>query len=280
MVISINTNSSALVALQQLNATNRDLDKIQERISSGYKVRNAKDDPGSFAVAQKERADLDAYDAVGQSVQRGINILDVSLEALKTISNLLIEMKTKSVQAANPILLPAERALIDSGYQEYVSQLTVIINAATFDGVNIINKDPVVPATDNLDILAEPTANPALSITVPAINIKAITTNLFGNVNTLAAAQAEMTALDGMSQAINAAMAVMGGNLSRLENHSGFVSKLQDALRIGIGSLVDADLTRESALLKSVQVQQQLSSQALQIANSRPQQILALFQNN
>ncbi len=280
MVVSINTNTSALIALQQLNATNRELDKIQDRVSSGLKVRTAKDDAGSFAVAQKERADLDAYDSVGHSVQRGINVLDISLEALKTISNLLIEMKTKAVQAANPALQPAQRSLINSDYQEYVSQVTIIINAATFDGVNILNKDPVVPATDDLNILAEPTANPALSIIVPAINIKAITTALFGDVNTLATAQAEMTALDGISQSLSAAMAVMGSNLSRLENHSSFVSKLQDSLRVGIGSLVDADLTRDSALLKSVQIQQQLSTQALQIANSRPQQILALFQNN
>ena len=280
MVVSINTNSSALVALQQLNSTSKELDKIQERISSGYKVLRAKDDSGAFSVAQKERADLDAYDAVGQSVQRGINILDISIEALKTISNLLIDMKAKSVEATNPTLQPAERLLIDTDYQQYVAQLTLIINSATYDGVNIINKNPVVPATDNINVLSEPTANPALSIVIPAINITAATTSLLGNIGSIAAAQNEMTVLDGISQSINAAMAAVGGNLFRLEKHSDFVFKLQDALRVGIGSLVDTDLTRDSALLKSVQVQQQLSTQALQIANSRPQQILALFQNN
>lgn len=280
MVVSINTNSSALVALQQLNSSNKELDKIQERISSGYKVLRAKDDSGAFSVAQKERADLDAYDAVGQSVQRGINILDISIEALKTISNLLIDMRAKSVEATNPTLQPAERLLIDTDYQQYVAQLTLIINSATYDGVNIINKNPVVPATDNINVLSEPTANPALSIVIPAINITAATTSLLGNIGSIAAAQNEMTVLDGISQSINAAMATVGGNLFRLEKHSDFVFKLQDALRVGIGSLVDADLTRDSALLKSVQVQQQLSTQALQIANSRPQQILALFQNN
>ena len=60
MVVSIKTNTSALVALQQLNAANRDLDEIQDRVATGLKVRNAKDDAGTFAVAQKQRADLDA----------------------------------------------------------------------------------------------------------------------------------------------------------------------------------------------------------------------------
>ena len=278
MVISIKTNTSALVALQQLAANNKELDVIQDRVSTGLKIRSARDDATSFSVAQKQRADLDAYDAVGQSVQRGINVLDISLEAMKEISNLLIDMKAKAVLAANPTLTPASRAMIDADYQAYVSQITTIINSATFDGFNLISKDPVVPATDDMTILAEPTANPALSITVPAINVKAITSALLGNVSTLAGATAEMTVLETVSGALSSAMAVMGGNLKRLETHSGFVAKLQDALTIGIGNLVDADLTAESARLKSVQIQQQLSTQSLQIANSRPQTILTLFQ--
>lgn len=279
MVVSIKTNTSALVALQQLNATNIELDSIQDRVATGLKIRTAKDDAGTFAVAQKQRADLDAYDAVGQSVQRGINILDVSIAALETLSNLIIDMKSKAVQAADPSLSATNRALINADYQAYVSQVATIIDAATFDGFNLINKNPVVPATDDLNILAEPTASAALSINVPAVNIKAATSGVFNGVTTLADAQAEVAALNTMLQSVTGALATLGGNALRLETHAGFVVKLQDSLTVGIGSLVDADLGRESARLQSVQVQQQLSTQALQIANSRPQQILALFQN-
>lgn len=278
MVVSIKTNSSALVALQQLNATNKELDSIQDRVATGLKIRSAKDDAGTFAVAQKQRADLDAYDAVGQSVQRGVNILDVSISALETLSNLIIEMKSKAVQAADPSLSVANRALINADYQAYVSQVATIIDAATFDGFNLINKNPVVPATDDLNVLAEPTANPAFSINVPAVNIKAATTSVFTNVATLPAAQAEVTALNTMLQTVTSALASLGGNSLRLDTHSNFIVKLQDSLTIGIGSLVDADLGRESARLQAVQIQQQLSTKALQIANSRPQQILSLFQ--
>lgn len=280
MVVSIKTNTSALVALQQLNATNKELDSIQDRVATGLKIRTAKDDAGTFAVAQKQRADLDAYDAVGQSVQRGTNILDVSIAALEALSNLIISMKSKAVQAADPSLSTANRALVNADYQAYVSQVGTIIDAATFDGFNLINKNPVVPATDDLNVLAEPTASAALSINVPAVNIKAATTAVFTNVATLAAAQTEVTSLNTMLQTVTGALASLGGNALRLETHSNFIVKLQDSLTIGIGSLVDADLGRESARLQSVQIQQQLSTQALQIANSRPQQILALFQGN
>lgn len=279
MVISINTNSSALIALQQLNATNRELDITQNRVSTGYKVAVSKDDPSTFAVAQKQRADFDAYDSVDQSVQRGRNILDVSIKALESISNLLIEMKSKAVQAANPALTPQSRQMIDADYQAYAAQVTTIINSATFDNTNLINKNPVVPATDDLVVITEPTASTSASIIIPAVNVMASTTAVFGTVNTLVNATAELTALDTVQQFVNNTLASLGGSAKRLEVHSSFVKKLQDSLTIGIGFLVDADLTAESARLKSVQIKQQLSTQSLQIANSRPQLILGLFQD-
>jgi flagellin len=56
------------------------------------------------------------------------------------------------------------------------------------------------------------------------------------------------------------------------------VVKLSDALEVGIGNLVDADLAKESARLQSLQVKQQLGVQALSIANQNPQTILSFFQ--
>jgi flagellin len=52
---------------------------------------------------------------------------------------------------------------------------------------------------------------------------------------------------------------------------------LTDSLKSGIGSLVDADMEAASARLQALQVQQQLGTQALSIANQAPQNILSLF---
>jgi flagellin len=78
---------------------------------------------------------------------------------------------------------------------------------------------------------------------------------------------------------LNSELARLGASAKRVENHSIFVSKLQDAITGGIGNLVDADLASESARLQSLQVKQQLGTQALSIANQAPQTILSLFRN-
>ena len=63
----------------------------------------------------------------------------------------------------------------------------------------------------------------------------------------------------------------------RIETQTEFISGLTDALKSGIGTLVDADMEEASARLQALQVQQQLGVQALSIANQAPQSILALF---
>ncbi|MBT3700855.1 MAG: flagellin, partial [Alphaproteobacteria bacterium] len=62
-----------------------------------------------------------------------------------------------------------------------------------------------------------------------------------------------------------------------IDVQSEFTVQLVDILKEGVGNLVDADLAEESAALQSLQIKQQLGVQALSIANSGPQSILALF---
>jgi flagellin len=72
-------------------------------------------------------------------------------------------------------------------------------------------------------------------------------------------------------------MATLGSGSKRLEIQKAFVGKLTDSITVGIGNLVDADLAKESALLQSLQVKQQLGLQALSIANQAPGAVLSLF---
>jgi len=277
MVVTLNTNQSAMIALQNLALSNSQLDKVQKRISTGLNVSDALDNAGVFAVAQRMRADVKAYDAVSQSVSRGTNIVNVALAAAEGISNLLIEMKNKAVAAADPSLTNANRILYDQDYQALKSQMLTMIDSATFDGFNLIDKSPPVPATDDLQVLTEPTANPANAINIAALDVKSVTTATLGGLTSLTNSQAEVTAINTALDAVSGNLATLGGAAAKLDAHSVFIVKLQDALNTGIGNLVDADLGRESARLQSLQIKQQLSTQALSIANQRPQQILALF---
>lgn len=86
-----------------------------------------------------------------------------------------------------------------------------------------------------------------------------------------------LAAIDGLIQQSIDAAASFGSAEGRIETQSSFVGKLMDSFKSGIGTLVDADLEETSARLQALQVQQQLATQSLSIANQAPQNILALF---
>ena len=73
---SINTNASAMIALQNLNGTNSQLATTQSRINTGFKVANAKDNGAIWAIAQNQRSDVGALEAVTDSLNRGKSTLE------------------------------------------------------------------------------------------------------------------------------------------------------------------------------------------------------------
>ena len=116
MTTSIHTNTSAMIALQNLNRTSDQLASTQSRVNTGLKVQGAKDNAAVWAVAQGQRADKGSLEAVTTSLNRATSIADVSLAAGEQISDILLEMKQKATAAADPSQTAATRA---SYYQEF-----------------------------------------------------------------------------------------------------------------------------------------------------------------
>ncbi len=97
------------------------------------------------------------------------------------------------------------------------------------------------------------------------------------DVTTTSNAALALGSIESMLQTSIDAASEFGSTQKRIEIQTNFVGKLTDALKSGIGSMVDADMEETSARLQALQVQQQLATQALSIANQQPQNILALF---
>ena len=86
-----------------------------------------------------------------------------------------------------------------------------------------------------------------------------------------------MKIIDAAATTVKSAAAQFGAVQSNIEGEQAFVKSLTTTLQTGVGNMVDADMTAESARLSALQVQQQLGTQALSIANQSPQTILSLF---
>lgn len=275
MTLSVNTNQPALIALQNLNKTNDDMAGVQSRINTGLAISSAKDNAAVWSIAQDQRADRSALNAVKMSLDRATSITDVALAAGESVSDLLTQMREKVVAAKDTSLSTSSRTALNADFQGLLKNLTQVINSATFDGANILNgSEPT-----NITFLAD-----ADAATVITLNLQNL--SLGGTINTLTTgdlittqtlATGVLTRLDATLTRVNQAVGSIGSQAKQIEAHNTFVSKLNDVLETGVGNLVDADMAKESARLQALQVKQQLGAQALSIANQAPQIILSLF---
>ncbi|KQY29870.1 flagellin [Caulobacter sp. Root487D2Y] len=134
---SINTNAGAMIALQNLNATNSELGVTQQRINTGKKVGNAKDNGAIWAMAKNQSTTANSLNAVKDSLQRGQSTIDVALAAGDTVTDLLGKMKEKALAASDTSLNTASFNALKSDFDSLRDQITKAVTNAKFNGVSI-----------------------------------------------------------------------------------------------------------------------------------------------
>jgi flagellin len=256
-----------------MNKTNSELVVTQNAISTGLKVASAKDNGGIWAIANKMRSDVTAYDRVRESVDRSAAILDTGIAAGESIMELLNEMKGKALAGTQANNSASAQAALAADFAQLRDQITSVISNASFDGANMVSGAASAVALGdaagggNITVAG---ASLALGGTVVTVAAGSVLTDATTSGTALGLVNASITNLGTQ-------LATWGAGAKRFDVHRTFVAKLQDALTSGVGSLVDADLAKESAKLQALQTKGQLGMQALSIANSYSQTALSLF---
>ena len=273
-MISVNTNLAAMAAIQNLNRTSMDLQKTQSAISTGKKVANVRDNGAVWVIANKMATDVQSYSRVRESNERAKAILDTGIAAGEGIMELLNEMKAKALAATQPGLSTASQSALAADFAQLRDQITTVIGNASFDGTNMVKATP-----DGAIALGDASGGNSITIAGADLNLggSIVSVTATAALDTTANATTVLSQVNNSITALGTQLATWGAGAKRIEVHRVFVGKLQDALTTGIGSLVDADLSAESAKLQSLQVKQQLGIQALSIANSGTQFALGLF---
>ena len=273
---SVNTNVGAMVALQNLNATNSDLMTVQNRINTGKKIASAKDNGAIWAIAQNQRATSGSLNAVKDSLQRSQSTVDVAIAGGEAVSDLLLQMKEKALAASDSSLDTASRVALNEDFMALRDQIGKSVSNATFNGVNMINSGGTTIAA-----LANDDGSSKLTVQAQDLSlggaVLGATLDASASIGTQAAADAMIGTIGTAIGAVSTALSKLGTGSKSIGAHLTFIGKLQDSIDAGVGNLVDADLAKESARLTSLQTKQQLGVQALSIANSSSSGLLSLF---
>jgi flagellin len=272
---SVNTNVGAMQALQSFAAINAEMSQVLTRISTGLRVSSPKDNPAVWAIAQNQRAQVSALNAVTGSLQRGQSIADLAIIAGESISDMIGQMKGLALAALDyPAGDPARTALNDQ-YLGLRKLIDTTANSASFGGVNLLSAG----SAGNVRSLAN--ADATQTIDVDHVDLTTGGATLSGlPADLIAVSTADLAAINTAEKAVNSAVSKLGTGSKALDIHLTFIGKLQDTIEASIGNLVDADLAKESARLAALKVRQQLALIAMRIANEAPSLLLQLFRFN
>lgn len=275
MTFSVNTNASALSALQNLNKTAVRLGNTQTAINTGMKVSSSKDNGAVFAIAQSLRADVAGINAATSSIDRGLSTIEVAIAAGEAVSDLLIEMKEKAVASKDQGLDTSSRVSLNNDFAQLRDQITSIVSNAEFNGTNSVK-------SGGQDIVAITNDDGSSTLTIQSQDLSLgggiVALTATQSIGTQPLASSAVINIESSIQNVNASLSALGAGARRLDLQKTFISQLRDTIEVGIGNLVDADMARASADLQALQVKQQLGLQALSIANQAPQSVLSLFQ--
>ena len=278
---SVNTNLNAAIALQSLNRTASQLATTQKTISTGYRVADASDDGAAYAVAQRVRSDVGALGSANQQlgnvkglINTTITGLNAASNALKDAREILVKLgdsntqgdqRTQYVAQYQSKLANVKTFLQDAGYNNKSLIGNITGSNGTFGSVAVIRNE--VGATYGIATFGGSAFFASVNFTSTALGSAASVQAL------ITAAGTFLNALSTLGSKLN----TYGSAVNYVDNQISYNNDKIDSLNGGLGSLIDADLAKESAKLQALQIRQQLGTQALSIANQAPQSLLSLF---
>ncbi len=288
------------------------LEISQQRLATGKRVNSALDNPLSYFQADNLRFRGNQLSNILDSMGLAIKTLELTGKAIERIQN-LAESAVGIIKAAASTTDNTVRNQARVSWQELKAQINNLAQDANFNGKNLLNGGDTAAAyngvfdlrvslnetlTTNLDIQAINLRATGVGATGSTINAGAgyytlsggdaapagggfpdrtTATDYDSGVAGDAAMQRDLTYLSGFISGIRSAASNFGINLTILQNRQQFTKESVTTLNNGADGLVLADQNEEGAKLLALQTRQQLSTQALSLANQADQAILRLF---
>ena len=298
---SINTNNSAMAALQTLRSINSNLETTQNSVSTGYRVDTASDNAAYWSIATTMRSDNKALSAVSDALGLGAAKVDTAYTAMDSAIDVVDEIKAKLVAATED---GVDKSKVQEEIGQLQEQLMSIAQSASFSGENWVAG---ADGTKNVvsSFVRDGSGAVSVKMTDYVLDTSSAGNVLFGmsggsietstgilgtaDANgdsvyslditnfTTGQIQSALSTIESALSAMTSAGAQLGSISTRIDLQEDFVGALSDSIDSGVGRLVDADMEEESSKLSALQTQQQLAIQSLSIANSSSQNILSLF---
>jgi flagellin len=282
MVLSVLNNISSLVAENQLNSTQTNLQNTLTQLSSGSRINTGADDAAGLAIANGLQANVTALNQSVANANNGVGALQVADGALGQVTTLLNRAVTLATEASTGTVSSAQRGTIDAEYQQILAQVNSIGSNTTFNGTTIFAASGTT--TTSIFLSDSSTAGTTtIGVNVSALSTTALALN--GTSLTGTPGSNGVTDPEATPALINTAIATVasdrgtiGAGVNRLQAASNVENSEITNLTSAENQITAADIPTVVANLSKYSILERTGISALAQANTAQQQVLNLLQ--
>jgi len=279
---SVLNNISSLVAENQLNSTQTNLQNTLTQLSSGSRINTGADDAAGLAIANGLQANVTALNQSVANANNGVGALQVADGALGQVTTLLNRAVTLATEASTGTVSSAQRGTIDAEYQQILAQVNSIGSNTTFNGTTIFAASGTT--TTSIFLSDSSTAGTTtIGVNVSALSTTALAlngTSLTGTPgsNGVTDPEATLALINTAIATVASDRGTIGAGVNRLQAASNVENSEITNLTSAENQITAADIPTVVANLSKYSILERTGISALAQANTAQQQVLNLLQ--
>jgi flagellin len=271
MALSVLNNIPSLIAQNQLNTTQANLQNTLYQLSSGSRINSGADDAAGLAIANGLQANITGLTQSVSNANNGVGALQVADGALGQVTTLLNRAVTLATEGSTGTVSSSQRAALDNEYQQIRSEIDSIGSNTTFNGTAVFGS-----GTTSI-FLSDSTGTGTVTIGVNTVTLSTASLGVTGNLTTASLAQTELTNISSAINTVASDRGTIGAGVNRLQAASNVFSNEIQNLTTAENQITAADIPTVVDNLSKYSILEQTGISALAQANAAQQQVLNLL---
>ena len=267
-------SATGMSILSNMNQHYNAMSKSMLRISSGYRINSAADDPAGLAISEKMRAQIRGLNMASKNIQDGISLVQTAEGALNETHAMVQRMRELAVQAANDTLTDSDRQQLDLEFQELKKEIQRLSKDTEFNTKTLLNGDY---ATNGIKIQAGANAGQNIELHINDMGAGALGLDGTTSIATREDADKAIATLDESLKRVSNERSRLGAYQNRLEHAYNANMNTAENLTAAESRIRDADIAKEMMSMVKAQILLQAGQYVLALHMQQAQSILKLL---
>lgn len=276
----IQTNMMAMNILRNYQSHQTELSRAMERLSTGYRINRAADDPAGLAISESMRFQINGLKQASRNIQDGISLIQTAEGAMIEIHAMMQRMNVLANQAANGTYSNSDREKIQLEFNQLREEINSIAGGTNFNGIKLLDGQYTIDSAANkkgLILQVGEKAGDVLELDMPDLPSFLAELNSL-DLSTSSGAQDALHTLKGTVDKVSYERAKLGAYQNRLEHRNNFVLMYAENLTAAESRIRDANMAEEMTNFVRANMLSQVSVSLLAQANAMSRNILKLLE--